>query len=159
MNRTQHWLMALLLTTTLLSIGIIITLINRSPMAVSQPPAQNAMAVSTMPEMPLEKTTPVNYSTLSEPLVRQKATALLPSQTIESVKKVNYEGQLAYQVTTAQNLLYLNAKTGDVLVMTPRPAQQLELVQVSYQAQNHESDEHQGSYEQGEHEEGEHDDD
>lgn len=156
MTRTQHWLMALLLTTTLLSVAIIITLLTRHPNTASQPTATNGVALTTTTA--LEPATPVNFTMLSEQVVRQKAAAILPAQTIESIKKVNYEGSLAYQIVTTQNELYLNAKTGDVIVMTPRIAQQPKTVQVSYHEQTPAGYAHESDHE-GEQEDGEHDDD
>ena len=77
----------------------------------------------------------------------------MPQNKIEGIQKVNYEGKLAYQITTAENSIYLDAKTGDVLIIMPRASAKPETVQVSYQTGHDE-------YERYEHEEeGEHDDD
>lgn len=160
-NRTQNWLIAILFTTTLVCVGVVISLLNGKFNRTNQ----NAQIVSSeaktavMPVSQITHSTP-NNAPLSEQAIRTTASQLLPAQRIKQVAKVNYEGQLAYQIVTDQAQLYLNAHTGNVISIVPL-APAVQTVQVAYQPNQHESEEHgeHGEhFEQGEHE-GEHDDD
>lgn len=142
MTRTHHWLIAILMTSTLLCIGIIFTLLNQK-----QGTPKNVSASNSLPNVAQTQALamPVSSQTLTEALAKQKAQQLLPVDNIESVKKVNYEGKLAYQINTNQNALYLNATTSDVLAITPRLDNKPKMVQVSYEQpryHEHEEDEH-----------------
>lgn len=158
-NRTQNWLIAILSTTTLICVGVVISLLNGKFNGATQ----NVQTPSIEPKtsvMPISQTNnPANNAPLTEQTIRTTASQLLPAQTIQSVIKVNYEGQLAYQVTTDKAKLYLNAHTGNVISIVPL-APAVQTVQVAYQP-NHEreGDEHGERGERGEHEQGEHDDD
>ena len=152
MCRTQHWVIALLLTTTLLSVGVIITLLNQKSADRSAPIASEiaSLTTGTMPKADIKT---VSTGGITETVALEKANQLMPQNKIEGIQKVNYEGKLAYQITTAENSIYLDAKTGDVLIIMPRASAKPETVQVSYQTGHDE-------YERYEHEEeGEHDDD
>lgn len=162
-NRTQNWLIALLLTSTLVGVGIIATLLNQkstvslNPIvaktlpiadvttAQSNPLISNAKAI-----MPVSQT---NTATFTEKMAHQTAQKLLPLHRIVSVKKVNYEGKLAYEILTDQNQLYLNAQTGEVIAITPLIKPAVQTLQVNYQSQDHETYEHEREHE------GEEDDD
>lgn len=163
-NRTQNWLIALLFTTTLVCVGVMISLLN-GKFSPSNATAQTAPINNDIKTavIPVSQTT--SNTLLSEPTIRTTARQLLPAQTIQGVEKVNYEGQIAYQVTTDKAKLYLNAHTGNVMAMLPL-APAVQTVQVAYQPETgtgenvgeseHERHEH---GERGEHERGEHDDD
>lgn len=158
-NRTQNWLIAILFTTTLVCVGVVISLLNgkfnQANQNVQSPANEAKPAVMTV-----SQTTPsqTNTAPLTEQTIRTTAHQLLPAQTIQSVEKVNYEGQLAYQVVTDQAKLYLNAHTGNVMAIVPL-APAMQTVQVAYQPHEGEGRNEHEYGENGEHEQGEHDDD
>lgn len=169
-NRTQNWLIAILFTTTLVCVGVVISLLNGkfspSNATAQTAPINNDIKTAVIPVSQTTNPTVTTGNTLlSEPTIRTTARQLLPAQTIQGVEKVNYEGQIAYQVTTDKAKLYLNAHTGNVMAILPL-APAVQTVQVAYQPETgtgenmgeseHERHEH---GERGEHERGEHDDD
>lgn len=158
-NRTQNWLIAILFTTTLVCIGVVISLLNGKFNQANQN-AQSPANEAKPAVMTVSQTTPsqTNTAPLTEQTIRTTASQLLPAQTIQSVEKVNYEGQLAYQVVTDQAKLYLNAHTGNVMAIVPL-APAMQTVQVAYQPHEGEGRNEHEYGENGEHEQGEHDDD
>lgn len=160
-NRTQNWLIAILFTTTLVCVGVVISLLNGKfqtapALALTNNEIKSEAKTAVMPVSQTTHSTP-NNAPLSEQAIRTTASQLLPAQHIKQVTKVNYEGQLAYQIVTDQAQLYLNAHTGNVISIVPL-APAVQTVQVAYQPNQHESEEHGEHGEHGEHE-GEHDDD
>lgn len=158
MTRTHHWLIAILMTSTLVCLGIIFTLLGQSPAQLSTP--AQPLSVQAQPNTPNTAPMVVPVSTKSQAIgadiAKQKAQQLLPIDTIESVQKVNYEGKLAYQVNTNQNTLYLNASTAEVIAMTPRLDNKLNnqpsVVKVDYeQPRYQEREEHEEHDEEHEH--------
>lgn len=149
MTRTQHWLLAISLFISLLLIGVVVSLGLKSQAAQAVSTSTPAQTIASVPS------TTTTASVLSEQAITQKVADLLPTQTPEQVQKVNYQGTLAYQVTTASNQLYLDGNTGQVIAVTNRTdIPTLQTAQYSYQG---------GEYEESgegeaEHEEGEDDD-
>ena len=94
MSRTQHWVIALLLTTTLLSIGVIITLLNQKSADRSAPIASEiaSLTTGTMPKADIKT---VSTGGITETVALEKANQLMPQNKIEGIQKVNYEGKLA----------------------------------------------------------------
>ena len=166
-SRTQNWLTALLFTAVLVCIGVIATLLTQKNAVSPEPTVATATITSAaiIPAIATPQTAgniiPVSQNTttpLSEPSIRQTAQKILPTQSVLSVKKVNYEGKLAYEIVTAENQLYLNAYTGEVIAMTPVLKPDTQLMQVNYQAENRrEHDDEKRHHEDDENEE--HDDD
>lgn len=153
MTRTHHWLIAILMTSTLLCIGIIFTMLNQQ-----QTMPTNFISSKSQPKISQPQPLAVSVSspthTLTNELAKQKAQQILPVDKVESVQKVNYEGKLAFQINTDQNTLYLNASTGDVIALTPRLDNKPKYVEVNYEQPRYEEHE-----EHEEDEEHEHDDD
>ncbi len=147
MTRTQHWLLAISIFISLLLVGVVVSLGLKSqaePLNSTNTPNQT---ISSLPT-----TTTVNGSALNEQAIAQKVAELLPAQMPEQVQKVNYQGVLAYQVTTASHQLYLDGTTAQVIAITDRtdiPA--LQTAQYSYQGETGgESEGDEKEYEEGE---------
>lgn len=152
MTRTQHWLLAISLFISLLLVGVVVSLGLKSQAA---PAVSTSTPTQTAASLPSTTTT---TSALSEQAITQKVAELLPTQTPEQVQKVNYQGTLAYQVTTASNQLYLDGNTGQVIAVTNRTdIPTLQTAQYSYQGGEGGEYEESGEGE-AEHEEGEDDD-
>lgn len=169
MTRTQHWLIAIITTAMLLTLGIVISLNQQKKPQLQGVQAQTPTSLNLDAQDSGLKTVALTVqpnATLSEATALQKTQQLLPMDTIEqgigqdnAVQKVNYEGKLAYQVTTRQHSVFLNAHTGDVLAITPN-VNRPETVQVSYQpntnAENFAYERGEHKYSEREHDEGEH---
>ncbi len=144
------WLLAISLFISLLLVGVVVSLGLKSQ-------AAQAVSSSTPKTVASLPSTTTATSALSEQAIAQKVADLLPTQTPEQVQKVNYQGVLAYQVTTASNQLYLDGTTAQVLAITNRTdIPTLQTAQYSYQGGEGGEYEESGEGE-AEHEEGEDD--
>lgn len=164
MTRTQHWALAVSIFISLLLIGIVASLTLKATQnaeAANQTVLQDGnqanlaalgaslganSAVSS--SATLSSSATVNNDALSEAMILQKASEILPAQTPTKIQKVNYQGVLAYEITTLHNQLYLSS-TGQVLAITNQP-QNLQVANINRT--------NQGGYGQEDEEEGEYDD-
>ncbi len=140
MTYVQRWLLAISLFITLLLIGVLASFV-LTPRTNAQPAAVTVQTATT-------PTISQSSNLLSEADVTQKVAQLLPAQSIEQLQKVNYQGVLAYEITTQANQLYVDRATGNVLALTNRAPQGLTTAQYTYQGD--------GDHDEGE---GEEDDD